>query len=120
MTKKDLEHKDGHSVDYETLKGLKEGLHDSERMYLLSNMFKALSDPTRLNIIDILSKTPLCVHDIANILDMSQSSISHHLRALRDTRLVKFQRRGKLVIYSVDDDHILNVFRQGLDHIMHK
>lgn len=113
------EHKEGHSVDYQTLVELREGLQDSEKMYLLSNMFKALSDPTRLNIIDILSKTPLCVHDIANVLDMSQSSISHHLRALRDTRLVKFQREGKLVIYSVDDDHILNLFKQGLDHIKH-
>ncbi len=114
------EYKEGHSVNYETIKDLKDNLQDSEKMYSLSSMFKALSDPTRLNIIDILSKTPLCVHDIANILDMSQSSISHHLRALRDTRLVKFQREGKLVIYSVDDDHVLEVFNAGLDHIRHK
>lgn len=110
----------GHSVDEATINKLKKDLQDEEKMYLLSTMFKALSDPTRLNIIDTLSKTPLCVHDIANVLDMSQSSISHHLRALRDTRLVKFQREGKLVIYSVDDDHILNVFNQGLDHIKHR
>jgi len=116
----DKDHKEGHSVSYETIRKLKDNLGDPERMYSLSNMFKALSDPTRLNIIEILSKTPLCVHDIANILDMSQSSISHHLRALRDTRLVKFQREGKLVIYSVDDDHVLEVFNAGLDHVGHK
>ncbi len=112
--------KDGHSVDKETITKLKKNLQDEEKMYMLSTMFKALSDPTRLNIIDILSKSPLCVHDIANILNMSQSAISHHLRALRDTRLVKFQRDGKLVIYSVDDDHVLNVFGQGLEHIKHR
>lgn len=121
MDKKvEIEYKDGHSVDGETIKRLKDGLETEEEIYLLSNMFKALSDPTRLNIICILSKSPLCVHDISNVLDMSQSSISHHLKVLRDTRLVKFRKEGKLVIYSIDDSHVLSLFKEGLDHIKHR
>ncbi len=110
---------DGHTVNYDTLVCLRDGLESDEDIYRLSTMFKALSDPTRLNIIYILSKSDLCVHDISNILDMSQSSISHHLRVLRDARLVKFRKDGKMVIYSVDDDHVLELFCQGLDHIKH-
>ena len=102
------------------IKKLRDSLEDEEEIYLLSNMFKALADPTRLNILYILSKTPLCVHDISNVLEMSQSSTSHHLRVLRNTRLVKFRKEGKSVIYSIDDKHVLTLFNEGLDHIKHR
>lgn len=114
-----IKYKDGHSVDSGTIERLKDNLEKEEEIYLLSNMFKALSDPTRLNIIYTLAKSPLCVHDISNVLDMSQSSISHHLKVLRDTRLVKFKKQGKLVIYSLDDDHVLTLFKEGLEHVRH-
>lgn len=109
-----------HSIDEEALETIRKSLSEEKEIDLLTSMFKALSDPTRLRIIYILSKSPLCVCDISIILDMTQSSISHHLRVLRDTRLVKFKRRGKLVIYSLDDDHVLRLFEQGLDHVRHK
>lgn len=112
-------YEDGSSLDEKVLDKLKDRLLDETEMYDLSTMFKALSDPTRLNIIYTLSKSPLCVHDISTVLGMSQSSISHHLRVLRNARLVKFVKKGKLVIYSIDDDHVLSLFTEGLDHVRH-
>lgn len=111
---------EGHTMDEMSLIGLKENLNETKEVVLLSSIFKSLSDPTRLKIIYLLSKSSLCVCDIATILDMSQSSISHQLRALRDANLVKFKREGKLAIYSLDDDHVLKLFQQGLDHVRHK
>lgn len=110
----------GHSIDGETIKGLKENLDGEKDLEQLSKIFKALSDPTRLKIIYVLSKSSLCVCDIANILDMTQSAISHQLRILRDLNLVKYKRRGKLMIYSLDDDHVFKLFEQGLTHVKHK
>lgn len=110
----------GHLSDEKTIEDLKISLNFGEEIYLLSNIFKALSDPTRLKIIYVLSKSSLCVCDIANILKMSQSAISHQLRILRDLKLVKFKKEGKLVIYSLDDEHVLGLFEQGLDHVKHK
>lgn len=111
---------EGHAMDERSLIELKENLKETKEVVLLSSIFKSLSDPTRLKIIYLLSKSSLCVCDIATILDMSQSSISHQLRALRDANLVKFKREGKLAIYSLDDDHVLKLFQQGLDHVRHK
>ncbi len=86
----------------------------------LSEIFKTLGDPTRLKIINVLSKQALCVYDISDILNMSQSAISHQLRVLRGLRLVKFRKEGKHVIYSLDDDHVLQLFSQGIEHISHE
>jgi DNA-binding transcriptional ArsR family regulator len=86
----------------------------------LAETFKALSDPTRVRIISILAHAELCVHDIAATLEMSHSAISHQLRTLRDLRLVKFRRQGRNIYYSLDDQHIQDLFRQGLDHILHE
>ncbi len=90
-----------------------------ERIVELSKIFKALGDPTRLKIIHSLSKEDLCVCDIADLLGMNQSAISHQLRVLRDLRLVKYRKEGKSAIYSLDDDHVLELFNQGLEHINH-
>lgn len=110
----------GHTIELETIEELQENLHEEKKLEELSTIFKALSDPTRLKIIYVLSKSSLCVCDIANILKMTQSAISHQLRILRDLKLVKYQRKGKLIIYSLDDDHVLKLFEQGLDHVKHK
>ena len=91
-----------------------------ERIVELSKIFKALGDPTRLKIIHSLSKEELCVCDIADLLEMNQSAISHQLRVLRNLRLVKYRKEGKSAIYSLDDDHVLELFNQGLEHIDHK
>lgn len=116
--KEDLLQK-GHSIDAKSLEGLQSQLNAEKDLKELSTIFKALSDPTRLRIIYTLSKSPLCVCDIASILDMSQSAISHQLKILRDLCLVKNRRKGKLIIYSLDDDHVFKIFQQGLDHVKH-
>lgn len=93
---------------------------DDELLNFLSQIFKSLADPTRLKIIYALSKQPLCVTDIAELLDMSQSSISHQLALLRNLQLIKVQKDGRKSIYSLDDDHVLTLFKQGYDHAEHK
>jgi ArsR family transcriptional regulator, lead/cadmium/zinc/bismuth-responsive transcriptional repressor len=92
---------------------------DDEKANELSQIFKALGDPTRLKIIEILSHGELCVFDIAQALKMTQSAISHQLRTLRNLRLVKYKKEGKQVIYSLDDEHVLRLFEQGLEHVNH-
>lgn len=86
----------------------------------LAYIFKALSDPTRVRIIALLADEECCVHDLASALAMTQSAISHQLGKLRDMRLVKFSKRGRHVYYTLDDDHIYDLFQQGLAHIQHQ
>lgn len=107
-------------VNEQTVESIKNDILPEETIKSLSEIFKALGDPTRLKIIHVLSKHQLCVCDIAEILDMSQSAISHQLRVLRGLRLVKFRKEGKQAIYSLDDDHVLQLFNQGIDHISHE
>ncbi|HOJ12807.1 MAG TPA: metalloregulator ArsR/SmtB family transcription factor [Clostridiales bacterium] len=85
----------------------------------LSEVFKVLGDPTRIKILYVLSKYEMCVCDIAEVLEMTQSAISHQLRVLRTMRLVKFRKEGKSMFYSLDDEHILQLFNQGMEHIQH-
>ncbi|HEX21634.1 MAG TPA: ArsR family transcriptional regulator [Actinobacteria bacterium] len=83
----------------------------------LAELFKVLGDPTRIKIIYILSVEELCVCDIAGVLGLSVSAVSHQLRTLRNLKLVKFRREGKMAYYSLDDAHISQLFNQGLEHI---
>lgn len=83
----------------------------------LAELFKTMADPTRVRIIDALSKAELCVCDLAELLSLSQSATSHQLRVLRNNKLVKYRREGKMVYYSLDDDHVLGLYCQGLEHI---
>lgn len=85
----------------------------------MAEAFKALSDPTRVRIISALAHSELCVCDIAAALGMSQSAISHQLQTLRALRLVKNRREGRQMYYSLDDEHIHSLFKQGLDHALH-
>ncbi len=85
----------------------------------MAELFKALSDPTRVRIISALSHTELCVYDLAATLGMSQSAVSHQLRWLREMRLVRYRKDGRHVYYELDDEHITELFRAGLEHITH-
>ncbi|MHB9059323.1 MAG: ArsR/SmtB family transcription factor [Bacillota bacterium] len=85
----------------------------------LAEIFKALSDDSRVMMVYALSREELCVHDLAALLGMSVSAVSHHLRSLRQMRLVKNRRDGKRVFYSLDDDHVAGLIRQSLDHYTH-
>ncbi|MGE5396989.1 MAG: ArsR/SmtB family transcription factor [Chitinophagales bacterium] len=82
----------------------------------LSEIFKVLGDETRTKILYLLSEQRLCVCDIAVILDMSLPAVSHHLRLLKAFRLVKYAREGKMVYYSLEDEHIINVIREAQNH----
>lgn len=81
--------------------------------------FKVLGDPTRIRVLDALSREELCVCDLALLLGMSSSAISHQLRVLRHARLVKCRKEGKMAFYSLDDNHVLTLFEQGLEHVGH-
>ena len=109
----------GNYAQSDLLTKIKAKLDEEEGIEDLAKIYKALGDPSRLKIIYVLSKSPLCVCDIATLLDMTQSSISHHLRILRDLKLVKCKKEGKLVIYSLDDDHVLRLLEEGIEHIRH-
>ncbi|MGI6611520.1 MAG: ArsR/SmtB family transcription factor [Limnochordia bacterium] len=89
---------------------------DLERVGGVSEIFKVLGDETRTRIVWALSCCELCVCDIAALLGVSSSSVSHHLRLLRSLRLVKYRREGKMAYYSLDDDHIVQLIRAALDH----
>lgn len=90
----------------------------TEKQFLfLAELFKALGDYTRVRILFALSVSELCVCALAEVLDMSQSAISHQLRLLRAARLVKYRKEGKNVFYALDDDHVQNLLQQGIEHI---
>jgi DNA-binding transcriptional ArsR family regulator len=83
----------------------------------LAETFRALGDPTRVRILDALSRTELCVCDIAALLGLGESAVSHQLRVLRALRLVRARRDGRMVFYTLDDEHITRLFAQGLEHV---
>lgn len=107
------------SVDKDTIKKVKEVMLSDQEFDYMGELFKSFGDPTRLQILYALSKEELCVHDIAELLEMTQSAISHQLRVLRNVRLVKNKKEGKTVFYSLDDDHVSKILEQGIEHIEH-
>lgn len=95
-----------------------EGQMPSEgELFALSELYKVFGDSTRIRILYVLFETELCVCDIADLLGMNVSAISHQLRVLKQARLVKFRRAGKTVFYSLADDHIHSILGQGMDHV---
>lgn len=96
-----------------------ERLLSEEVVVDLADVFKALGDPTRVKIIYALLQEELCVHDIAVVLNMGQSAVSHQLRYLRNMRIVKRRKSGKTVFYSLDDNHVEQIFVQTLQHVKH-
>lgn len=83
----------------------------------LAETFKVLGDTTRVRILDALSRAELCVCDIARVVGLSESAVSHQLRLLRGTRLVRTRRDGRQIFYTLDDQHIVGLFEQGLEHV---
>lgn len=98
---------------------IKEKMIVQETAAELADIFKALGDPTRIKIIYALLQKELCVHDLTVLLEMGQSAISHQLRYLRNLRIVKRRKAGKIVFYSLDDDHIEQIFMLTLQHVNH-
>jgi ArsR family transcriptional regulator len=93
---------------------------DEQELIRLSQTFKILGDLTRIKILMLLDKHEMCVCDIANVLDMTKSSISHQLAILRTSGIVKYRKSGKEVYYMLDDEHIKKLYEIGIEHIDHK
>jgi ArsR family transcriptional regulator, lead/cadmium/zinc/bismuth-responsive transcriptional repressor len=96
---------------------VRENMPVDETLYDLAELFKVFGDTTRIKIICALFQSEMCVCDLAALLCMSQSAVSHQLKVLKHTRLVKFRREGKVVYYSLDDDHIKKIFDYGFAHV---
>ena len=96
---------------------VKDKMPEDEKLYDLAELFKVLGDTTRMKIIYALFQEEMCVCDIADLLNMTQSAISHQLRVLKQARLVKFRKEGKTVYYSLDDNHINQILNCGMCHI---
>ena len=88
-----------------------------EELYDLAELFKVFGDSTRIKILYVLVESDMSVGDIAQALNMTQSSISHQLRVLKQSRLVRFRREGKNIVYSLADDHVHTIMSQGLEHL---
>ena len=93
-------------------------LPDEDTFNKLADLFKLIGDTTRCRILFALDQDEMCVCDLAALLGMTKSAISHQLKTLRDANLVKFKKDGKLVIYSLDDDHVKDIFEKALEHVL--
>ncbi len=101
----------------ETIQAAKDALVDEELLYDLSDLFRIFADTTRIKILYALTIKDLKVSELAEIVGVSQSAISHQLRTLKQSRLVKFKRQGKNVVYSLCDDHVNTILSTGMSHI---
>jgi len=95
-----------------------EYISEKETMESIAELFKGFADPTRVHILSLLQQRELCVTDIAERVEISQSAISHQLRILKQMHLIKFRREGKNVLYSLADDHVRTILEMGLEHVM--
>ena len=114
---KDIEVCCSNELHEEIVDSVRAKMPDTEMLYELAELFKVFGDTTRVRILYALSAQEMCVCDIADLLDMTHSSISHQLRVLKQARLVKFRKEGKTVYYSLDDNHVNQIFNCGLCHI---
>lgn len=90
---------------------------DIDKLYSLADLYKVFGDSTRIRILFALSDREVCVCDLAEVLGMTVSAVSHQLRVLKQARLVKCRKDGKTVFYSLADDHVHTILRQGMDHV---
>ncbi len=119
MAKREVMKCDQTIIHQETVSRVQEQMPAEEQLYDLAELFKVFGDSTRIKIIWALFEAEMCVCDIACLLNMSQSAISHQLRVLKQARLVKRRREGKIIYYSLDDEHVERIFQQGISHIGH-
>ncbi len=101
----------------ELVEAVNERMPDEEILYDLAELYKVFGDSTRIKILYVLLESEMCVCDIAQLLNMSQSAISHQLRVLKQSKLVKYRRDGKAVMYSLADEHVKTIINQGMEHV---
>ena len=104
-------------IDGDKVRAAREGMPDDGVVNALAETFRAMSDPTRVRIISALSRREMCVNDLSKLLGLTGSAVSHQLRLLRGQRLVRYRKEGKVVYYTLDDDHIRHLFAEGVRHV---
>ena len=104
-------------LDEQTLQRLQDDLPGDELLYDLAELFRVFGDSTRIKILYALFESELCVNDIAQVVGLSQSAVSHQLRLLKANKLVRFRRDGKTIYYALDDDHVRSMIALGMDHV---
>ncbi len=104
-------------IHEDVVKKVKKTMPKDDEIYDLAEFFKVFADSTRMKMIYALMENELCVCDLANIVNTTQSAISHQLKILRQSKLVKFRKEGKVVYYSLDDEHISQIVKKGREHI---
>lgn len=106
-----------HGTTEETVEEHKQDMPKEETLYDLSDFFKILGDSTRIGILFAIDKEPMCVCAIANILGMTKSAVSHQLKVLRQSDLIRYKKVGKNVYYTLADDHVRDIIEKALEHI---
>ena len=104
-------------IHEDVVASVRENLLPMEQRITMADFYKIMGDPTRISILNALSMEEMCVCDIAALLGMTQSAISHQLKTLRQARLVRYRRAGKVIYYTLDDDHVQQIIQLGLTHI---
>lgn len=117
MAEKEVECCDAVEVHENLLKIVNETMPEETELYDLAELFKVFGDSTRIRILFVLFEAEVCVCDLAHVLQMTQSAISHQLKILKQNKLVKSRREGKSIFYSLADDHVRTIIAQGCDHI---
>lgn len=118
MNREEIERCDCMQVHNEIVDRVHQDMPDDEILYDVADLFKVFGDCTRIKILYALFESEMCVCDIADLLGTSQSAVSHQLRVLKQSRLVKYRREGKTVYYSLADAHVKTIFDQGLEHVL--
>lgn len=117
MNNKTFEHCEKEEIHEERLKIAQEKMPEETELYDLAELFKVFGDSTRIRILYVLFETEVCVCDLAQALNMTQSAISHQLKILKQNKLVKSRREGKSIFYSLADEHVRTIMAQGREHI---
>ena len=113
----DVEHCDCHEVHKDLVSQVLNRMPDEDELYDLAELFKIFGDSTRIRILTVLFGEEMCVCDIAEALQMNQSAVSHQLKILKNAKLIKNRREGKMVYYALADDHVSTILAMGLEHI---
>lgn len=116
----DIDRCDCNTIHEDVVNDVREQMPDEDHLLDLADLFKVFSDSTRVKILCALFRAEMCVCDIAVLLGMTKSSISHQLRILKQSKLVKYRKDGRVVYYSLADEHVKTIFDQGLIHVCEK
>ncbi|MGN0642426.1 MAG: ArsR/SmtB family transcription factor [Huintestinicola sp.] len=113
----DIRHDEFLCVHEDVVEKLVSDMPPDEILYDLAELFKIFGDTTRIKILYALFESELCVNDIAQLLGVTQTAVSHQLRVLKSNKLVKFRKEGKIVFYSLSDDHVRSIIEKGMEHV---